>query len=99
LKRGQIVLLTVKAPQSGEVFRVPLELEDDGMGSYSNLSNSETEAMKEAARVEIRRAVEKLKTPANYGASQGYSNIAAHEWGIGGSNPAVSKAQKDAGLI
>jgi hypothetical protein len=95
LKKGQTVLVTVRAPKSGEIFQIPLELADQPVG-YDNFSE---EMLREHTRLQIKAAVSRLKDPKNYAVDQGYSNIAAHEWGIGSKNPAAAQARKDKGFV
>jgi hypothetical protein len=104
-------MLTVRSP-SGEVFQVPVELADEnplmpktGVGSFTAIgdvqsySNLEAEQIKDKARAEILAAAQKLKDPNNPAHNKGYCNLLALEYGVGGSNPAVSKKQREAGIL
>lgn len=100
LRKGETVFLRVQAPKSREIFAVPVELAEENPGDAQAYSNLQDERMKEQARAEILAAAEKLKDPGFYARPDvGYTNVAAHEFGVGGSNPAVSKKQREAGIL
>jgi hypothetical protein len=111
LRKGQILFLTVRAPKSGEIFQIPLELGDentsmmvpktDGLavGDVQTYSNWQTEQAKEQARLEILAAAQRLKDPNNPAHNKGYCNLLAIEYGVGSKNPAVAQARKEKGFV
>lgn len=81
--------LTVQAPLSKEIFVLLFEPE---------VIDVTQEILDAQAQVAMAAVVERMKDP-YFASNLGYSNLQAHEHGVGGTNPPVSKKQKDSGFL